>query len=600
LKIYIIFPYKTYMKLNTMKPTSTLRSFLTLAGTSLLAIPSAFAVDYTWGGGNLFWNDTTASGWNGGPPLTADTATINSGTVTFAVNDTYGNAATLSSAAITANTGGTLASGGRFNTLWNLTLGGGTLLSNGGVTSDFGTYNLAGTVTASGGVTSTISNGTGSNNIINLGHGSSSAVTNTTFNVGAAGTLNVGTILQNHRYFTTSVQVSVAGLIKTGAGTMNLSAVNTYSGNTTVSEGTLTFSGSGRLDNFSANTVSVASGAQIIASSTTNNVLSFGANRTWDISGTFNSSGGGAQTMPGTVNLNNGTLSGAANGTFGTYLGHNGYTVTINANGASNTINAGNFGIGAGHVIVLNTSLVADALSISTPLGLVGQTGTVTKSGLGTVTLSGTNLYTGATNVNAGTLIVNGSISTSSLTTVLANATLGGSGTLGNTVISGIHSPGNSPGIISHGNLTYESGASVLWELTGNTNTGRGTDYDGINVTGVLTFNGATTLSLDFQHTPAGTVEWNDAFWDLNYTGTNGWLVYDGANPIVGFDNLTLNAPLNWLDQNGDTLTSSRPTGNFFLFHDTTNNDIYLNFVPEPSTTLLGGLGLLALLRRRR
>jgi autotransporter-associated beta strand protein len=241
-----------------MKPNTTFRSWLALAGSSLLAVSSASAVNYTWGGGNLLWNNTSATGWNGGPPAAADTATINSGTVTFAANDTYGDAANTSSAAITINTGGTLASGGRFNSLWNLSLGGGTLLSNGGVNSAFPTFALAGTVTAAASVTSSISTGTGSNNIINLGNGNTSATTNTTFNVGAAGTLTVGTVLQNHWYWNGGNTMSTAGLIKTGNGQMNLNATNTYTGATAVNGGKLSIGSTGTINTTSG--ISIGAG----------------------------------------------------------------------------------------------------------------------------------------------------------------------------------------------------------------------------------------------------------------------------------------------------------------------------------------------------
>ena len=52
-----------------------------------------------------------------------------------------------------------------------------------------------------------------------------------------------------------------------------------------------------------------------------------------------------------------------------------------------------------------------------------------------------------ARTVNGGTLSVNGSIASSSLTTVNAGGTLGGNGTVGNTTINGgTLAPGNSIG----------------------------------------------------------------------------------------------------------------------------------------------------------
>ena len=46
----------------------------------------------------------------------------------------------------------------------------------------------------------------------------------------------------------------------------------------------------------------------------------------------------------------------------------------------------------------------------------IGGSGSLTKTGSGTLTLSGINTYTGATTVDAGTLVVNGSIASSSIT----------------------------------------------------------------------------------------------------------------------------------------------------------------------------------------
>jgi len=109
------------------------------------------------------------------------------------------------------------------------------------------------------------------------------------------------------------------------------------------------------------------------------------------------------------------------------------------------------------------------------------------KAGDGTQILSGTNTYTGVTNVNAGTLSVNGSIASSSLTTVNAGATLGGNGTVGNTTINGgTLAPGNSIGTLAvQGNLVFTAAASYMVEVSP-------ANADRTNVTGTATLGGAT------------------------------------------------------------------------------------------------------------
>ena len=75
----------------------------------------------------------------------------------------------------------------------------------------------------------------------------------------------------------------------------------------------------------------------------------------------------------------------------------------------------------------------------------------ITKTGAGTLTLSNTNTYTGATTVNAGTLLVNGSQSGSAVT-VNSGAILGGTnGTVGAISVFGWNGqPGRRIGRIGH------------------------------------------------------------------------------------------------------------------------------------------------------
>jgi autotransporter-associated beta strand protein len=114
--------------------------------------------------------------------------------------------------------------------------------------------------------------------------------------------------------------------------------------------------------------------------------------------------------------------------------------------------------------------------------------GDVTQAGSGMLTLSNLNTYTGATTVNAGTLAVNGSIVSSSFTTVNAGGTLAGTGTIGNTMVAsgGTFAPGNAtPGtsMTVAGNLAFQSGTLYLVQLNPATSTFT-------NVTGTASLNG--------------------------------------------------------------------------------------------------------------
>ncbi|KQP10117.1 hypothetical protein ASF28_02870 [Methylobacterium sp. Leaf99] len=115
------------------------------------------------------------------------------------------------------------------------------------------------------------------------------------------------------------------------------------------------------------------------------------------------------------------------------------------------------------------------------------SSGSVTLDGPGTLVLTGVNTFTGPTTVNAGTLLVNGSIV--SPVSVGSGATLGGSGSTGTVTVAagGTLSPGNSPGVLSTKDLSLAAGA-VLREEIGGTATGQ---FDQLKVVGTVSLNGA-------------------------------------------------------------------------------------------------------------
>lgn len=247
----------------------------------------------------------------------------------------------------------------------------------------------------------------------------------------------------------------------------------------------------------------------------------------------------------------------------------------------------------------------------------VSNVGSLIKAGDGTLELSAANTYTGSTTINAGTLLLTGSLASASAVTVNtggkfavgasvnlsneitvnAGGRIGGNGTYSDTtgIILGsgaIASPGNSAGnTIYSTDLTLESAAIYEWEL-GAYGTGAGTDSDLLTITGagnVLTFESGSLITLNFlspvvNPNSAGTGD----FWLSNQQ----WLIAEAVSGGVIVDNgLAIQAPTSFT--NGD-FSLSASGGNLYLDYTA---------VPEPGTSLLVGLGFAGLLysfRRRR
>ena len=104
--------------------------------------------------------------------------------------------------------------------------------------------------------------------------------------------------------------------------------------------------------------------------------------------------------------------------------------------------------------------------------GPISGPGDLTKLGSGTLTLTGTDTYTGATDVAAGTLLVDGSIANSTVT-VAGGAALGGTGTIGGLVAQNgsVIAPAaaGQVGTLSvAGNVDFASGSTYQVTVAGN------------------------------------------------------------------------------------------------------------------------------------
>jgi autotransporter-associated beta strand protein len=303
--------------------------------------------------------------------------------------------------------------------------------------------------------------------------------------------------------------------------------------------------------------------------------------------GTLHASGGD-QSGWGAYELNNVTVGGSAASYINSDTSVNSYNQILLSRAGTTTFNVGATGDAAGDLLV--SAKLTDGN---------GVTGSLTKTGLGTMVLSASNSYSGLTKVREGTLAVNGSIA--GALQVDAGATLKGSGSIaGAATISGTHGPGNSPGIQSFGSsLSYKSTSTVLLEFTQNSTAGRGVSFDGIDVAGDLSFDPGAVMSLTFNGA-GSSVNWNDQLWNNYVKTSDGWLLYSVGGNISGLNNLSISG--SFLDSNGLALSSARPDSYFNLYQ--VGNNVYLNYaIPEPSTYALMGLGAVALViavRRRK
>lgn len=181
----------------------------------------------------------------------------------------------------------------------------------------------------------------------------------------------------------------------------------------------------------------------------------------------------------------------------------NGTQIRLSAGVPADTLQTGSavFGTLARTVTLTGTNTGSNTLA-ATITNAAANVG-VTKTGVGKWLLTGANTYAGPTDVQAGTLLVNGVQTGAGAVTVANAGTLGGTGTLGGAVTSnGIVSPGVAAGTLTvNNNATFNTGSKLLIELGG---TGAG-QFDKLVLggTGVLAAGGTFDVDLTGGFNPS-------------------------------------------------------------------------------------------------
>lgn len=385
-----------------------------------------------------------------------------------------------------------------------------SLLLSGGVTYNFDSAGAANTITIGGAALS--------GNILSIGGANVIQTTAATSGNLAFGAAEAKIFAVSDLTFGANVPVTGTGsLSKNGAGTLLENRSVALTGGVRVNSGTLR-----------------AGAANVFSTAQAYTVLAPG---TLDFNG-FNIS------MTG-LTLNSGATTGAtvATGNTGTLTLNGNMTLNANGSGAIGSTLSGNVALGGTtRTFTINNGAATNDLTISALIsdGVAG----ITKTGNGTLSLSGANTYAGLTTVSAGTLDI---ANASGLGSTVNGVTVSGTLQLNNVAVGSEAITLNNGGILSgtgnsslNGNITLGGTAAartVSTVLSSDVLTLNGT-IDGLAA--ALTVGGLGTVN--FQNTvgavtPLTTITTNAA----STLGINGGLIQtSGTQTYNGIVNMTV------------------------------------------------------------
>ncbi|HEX3882272.1 MAG TPA: autotransporter-associated beta strand repeat-containing protein, partial [Stellaceae bacterium] len=460
-------------------------------------------------------------------------------------------------------TGGTLTLSGVNTYTGATTVTAGTLaLGNTAAVADSSGVNLAGS-----GTTLDIGNAGGSTKVSSLS-GVAGSIVNLGANQFVVGGSGAATTFAG-------VIQGTGSLFELPSNTLTLTGVNTYTGGTSITSGTLAIGAGGSIaassgvvfldngildiSNGGNQTIgdlsdTAGDGAKVVLGA---NTLTLGTANSTNFSGVTSGTGGvtkqgtgtlalgGVNTFSGALTINGGTVA------MGPFASLSSASVNLNASGTIFDVSAlpnasiqDLSGVAGSTVSLGGQTLTAGAANSTSFAGIIadggiggGTGGSLIKQGAGTLTLSGANTYTGATTINAGTLALGNTAAiadSSGLTLAASGTTFDISNAGGSTKVSALSGVGGSVVNLGANQLVVGGGGAAttfagviqgtgsLFELPSNT----------LTLTGANTYTGGTMITSGTLAIGAGG--------SLAATGAVGFLdsgifdISNGGNQTIG------------------------------------------------------------------